>query len=49
MARRRKTKTANEFAKPLLGLALLALLWGAYQIGLVDVIAELMLAPLQPD
>ena len=44
MARRRAKRSGldSEFAKPLAGLALLGLLWGAYELGLVNAAAEWM-------
>ncbi|PKB19631.1 hypothetical protein B0I00_1870 [Novosphingobium kunmingense] len=49
MARRRRARTSgNEFAKPLLGLVLLALIWGAYELGVINLFAEKIVGISKP-
>ncbi len=48
MKRRRKTTLTRELAKPFLGIVLLGMLWIAYEIGLVDLVARAIIAPLGP-
>lgn len=51
MARRRAKRSwvHGQFARTVAGIVLLGLLWGAYQLGLVDHLTEALIAPLQPD
>ena len=51
MARRRRKRAwvNGPLAKPLAGIIFLCLLWGAYRLGLVDMIGEALVAPLKPD
>lgn len=46
--RRRKRSTQSEFAKPLLGLVLLGLIWGAYKIGAINMVAEKIVGISKP-
>lgn len=48
MNRRRKRATQNELAKPLPGLVLLGLIWGAYQIGAIHTVAEKIVGISKP-
>ena len=47
--RRKRSGLASGFTKPLLGLALMGLLWGAYKTGLITLVAETIVSPLAPE
>lgn len=50
MARRRRARsTQNEFARPLLALLLLGLIWGAYNIGAIDLFARTIVGISKPN
>lgn len=49
MNRRRKRSTKSELTKPLLGLVLLGLIWGAYKIGAINMVAERIVGISKPN
>lgn len=46
MRRRRRASDKREFARPILGLLALGLIWGAHQLGFFDLIGQALLSPV---